>query len=373
MSFRIRRDFDGVHIRTSIPMVRLMLGSVFLIVGIGVAVAAFNGQLETKPGELPGIVFGVLFGGTFSLIGTLIAFTRSGLRVDTHHRTVTPWWGVLVPMFKTEHRIDSVREVHVSREVRQSSSGNGKRSSKTGYPVRLILENNDRTEISAPGDMVQARVLGEAVAKAGEWPMHHSAAGASIIRQPDQLDWSLRQHLLHESTAPSETTAPVATALSIERDRNGYVVQIPAMGMKSGIMLAGLMLPMAIIPVLFFMRGGSGPPLPFIVLAGAVFGVLILGIVLWMVHRTVLTTELRITPEELTIVRRVPWWKSIRTLRCDDIEELAVTSPSSRLSAIIASGGVTAVMDNRIEEFGRGLESADLNHVADLIRSTVCR
>ncbi|MBI1372280.1 MAG: hypothetical protein GC159_05905 [Phycisphaera sp.] len=374
MGFSVRKTFDGVEIRTGSPIPLKLFGLVFFAAGMGILYAKATGRMSSSGGSAGDALAPYIVGGVFGLFGFVTMGWRSGLRVNHRRRTLTTWWGVVVPLFSKDRDLEAVRAVHVCKEVRRTSNGKGGSSSKTVYPVRLVFDGSDRHEIKAPGSPIVARQLAEAVAHAADAPMHNAIGGESVIRQPDQLDWSLREHLLHAGDAPPEPTAPSDTTLRVEPERDGYAIDVPPLGVKSGIVLVLPAMGMAVIPlVIFFNMGDARPPLGFVLFACALFGVPFLGAALWMLHRTVVRTRIRLTPDELTITRRAPWWKSTRTLKCDDVEELTVSTAEHPLAALIAAGSVTAVTDARIEQFGQGLATDDLRYLADLIRHTVCR
>ena len=88
--------------------------------------------MEGSPGPLPS-VFVVLFGSVFAAVGAGLVFGRSGIVMDRGRGRVVQWWGLLVPMKRTETMLDAIRQVEMDY-----SSGDS--DSAATWPVKLTGE-----------------------------------------------------------------------------------------------------------------------------------------------------------------------------------------------------------------------------------------
>ena len=74
--------------------------------------------VEAHRGPLPS-VFVVLFGSVFAAVGAALVFGRSGIVLDRGPRPDHQWWGLLVPMKRTECMLDAIRQVEMDFPRRQ--------------------------------------------------------------------------------------------------------------------------------------------------------------------------------------------------------------------------------------------------------------
>ncbi|MDX1681586.1 MAG: hypothetical protein R3336_00565 [Phycisphaeraceae bacterium] len=354
---------------------RTVIGIGLIGIGLLVGWAVDAGHLkDPETGRALATWQAVLFGSIPVALGVAVGAFRSGITIDPRHNRVVTWSGPLFPLFSNEHELGDSRRVTVSREVRGGNSSNS--SSKTVYPVKLVFDAGEDIELAAETRPDRSRRLAERVARCAQLPMRNQMTDDVVDRQPHQLDWSLRQHLLADGDPPPLPTAPDGSTVKTQAaadDPTARAIELPPIGLaRSGLVLALPALPMLAFPFLFF-GGDSGPSPLFLAGVIGIVAVPILGVMVWAANRALTRTTLQVSPRELEIRRRGPLWRRTRRYSADDIEALSVESPSDHpLAGLVASGGLHIVTDERVEDVGRGCSAADLEYAADLIRHVVC-
>jgi len=180
----------------------ILFGMPFFIVGCLVLFLTFSGTLKGKNGQPAPIIFGILFGGVFTLVGSILAFGRSGFDFDKRAGTIRDWSGLLFPMFTKIHAINAYNEVRIKREVRKN-----KNSTYYVYEVSLCHNGDNPLKISAPTDMHDSRKLAEEIAKFVEMPLFDGCGDEIIRREHTSLDDSLRDQV-EKSGKPVDLSAP---------------------------------------------------------------------------------------------------------------------------------------------------------------------
>src|SRR5512137_2953520 len=95
------RDSGTLEIRSGGGCL-LIFGLPFLLAGLFVMQIPLGIiPMECSPGLLPS-VFVVLFGSVFAVVGAGLVFGRSGIILDRGRGRITQWYGLLVPMKRTE-------------------------------------------------------------------------------------------------------------------------------------------------------------------------------------------------------------------------------------------------------------------------------
>ena len=164
-------------------------GLPFFLAGVAIIVAAATGGMKTEDGAPMPLLFGILFGSVFASVGAGLMLGRAGVTIDRTSKTMTTWWGLLVPFRSTERPLGEVTTVALSREVR----GSGK-SSRTVYPVKLVGPEKP-VEIDAEQDYQSARRRAEKVAKFLDLGLEDTTSGQKVVREAGTLDESLRERL----------------------------------------------------------------------------------------------------------------------------------------------------------------------------------
>ncbi len=167
--------------------------------------------------------FGLPFGAVFFLVGAAVGLGRSGRLLDLRNRSLTAWWGLLVPFSRRRHKLDEFDRVTISREVRQS-----KDSSDTVYPVRLLGDAN-KVSFGEPRDYFEARRSGERLAKFMQVPLADSGMGSEIVKSPELLGLSLRHQIRKVGDLPPLPSPPTMQC-SIRRKGKAVMIQAQPRG-----------------------------------------------------------------------------------------------------------------------------------------------
>jgi hypothetical protein len=99
----------------------MLFGLAFLVVGLFISFLL----LTSRPGPTEIREIAVSFGGVLVLLGAIFMCVRVGVIVDRQRRTITTWWGLLVPLYRnrTEHPVSQMHFVTLSREERKAAKG----------------------------------------------------------------------------------------------------------------------------------------------------------------------------------------------------------------------------------------------------------
>ena len=146
----------------------------------------------------------VPFGSIFALVGLGLMTGRRGIIIDRRRHRVVKWYGLLVPMMRTEHMIVLCDRLDVSREVRTSDD-----STQIVYPVRI--EGNAQEKpvcIEEPLDYQQARATAESLARFLGLPVVDRSSGQEVVREPDRLDESLRERARRTGEEIADAAVP---------------------------------------------------------------------------------------------------------------------------------------------------------------------
>ncbi|MBI2994569.1 MAG: hypothetical protein HYY48_10400 [Gammaproteobacteria bacterium] len=178
---------------------------------------------------------GALVGGVFALVGAGFVFGRSGTILDRRRRTLTSWWGLLVPFFSTPYQIGRDAHVIVTREVR--------RSKNSTYIVFPVLIRGEGLSVSGgmSRDFDESRRMAEETAKFFGLAIHDLTGSEEVVREAGTLDESVqaRARRLHIATPlPAQPPRAVCT-IQYGGPRSTSVIEIPPAGI-AGAPVAGL-------------------------------------------------------------------------------------------------------------------------------------
>ena len=376
-----------------------IFGLPFLLVGLFVMQIPL-GIIPVKgsSGTLPSI-FVVLFGAVFAAVGAALVFGRSGILLDRSRGNIIQWYGLLIPMKRTEYLLDSIRQVEMN-----FSSGDS--DSPATWPVKLSGENiTTPLSVLQPTSFTEARQLAEELARFLRKPLVDSSTGETITRDPEYLDESYRDRMRRTGDAVSVMPPePPNMRSRLERTGDGFIIHIPV-NTKSGLhyipILASLIF--AGIVVLFFLRIIHYIPLAFIVLfviAGPALSALL------RVHRLNNEFEKLTVTKAFLRVEALKEGKSTTTeIPVSELEDFVAPSmrgvmntidilgmkkvslgdtgtprmpdgrpvPRFLLSLIKMAGskGIIARSDKAVVEFAKGLDEAEVAYLFALIRKTI--
>jgi hypothetical protein len=184
--------------------------------------------MKGSSGTLPS-VFIFLFGSVFATVGAALVFGRSGIILDRGRGRIVQWYGLLVPMKRTEYLLDSVGQVEMN-----FSSGDS--DSAATWPVTLSGESIAKAiSVLQPTSFIEARQLAEELSRFLRKPLIDSSTGERVTRDPEHLDESYRDRVRRIGEAVSVLPPePSAMCSRVERTGDGLIIHIPE-NAKSGI------------------------------------------------------------------------------------------------------------------------------------------
>lgn len=200
----------------------MLFGFAFLAVGLFISSLLL---LVARPGSTELIIpTGVLM-----FVGAVLICVRVGVIVDRQRRTLTTWWGLLVPIYrsKTERSISHDQFVTLSRVERKA----GKGQIYVVFPVTLGGRGSDAITIHEPHDHDKASQLAEDLAKFLGFGIRDRSFAEEVVREAGKLDKSLRERLKRLGRAvPLPVQAPGARAiLNYGGIRSPTTIEIPPM------------------------------------------------------------------------------------------------------------------------------------------------
>ena len=362
-----------------------LFGLPFFLAGLFILSLPF--KLFPVEGEIPWYV-ALPFGGVFAAVGAGLMFGRSGLIIDRRQKTIIQWWGLLVPMKRTEYLLDSFRRVTLGKEERDSGE-----TSYTAFPVRLEGEGAVKPlEIEAPKNYEQARHSAEALAKFLNWPLADSSTGAKLVREPDRLDEPLREQARRERAPAEWATPPFGTRMQVRQEAGATVFDLPPPGLSlTHYLQLGFGLVFAGVVIYFFLGPLLKLPMPgvlryfFLGFIGLFF---VLGPILSALHsvwsQAWSRTRVVASREWLRVEERGLIRSKVREIPAAEIEELVLPEqkleiplerlpdgaslpPNSRTMAFLnwiarwaPPRPILARSDRQTLEFGRGLSPEEL-------------
>lgn len=116
----------------------VILGLPFFLVGLFVTQIPFGiipVELEARP-----LVMAILWplGPLFAVVGFILMLSRSGIIINRRTRVAIQWWGILIPMKKTEYNMDDFIKVRI--ELRT-----GDRRSPDTFHINLARAGSQNT------------------------------------------------------------------------------------------------------------------------------------------------------------------------------------------------------------------------------------
>lgn len=363
--------------------------------------------MEGSSGDLPSI-FVVLFGSIFAAVGVCLVFGRSGIIIDRGRGRVLQWYGFLVPMKRTEHMLDSIRQVEMS-----FSSGDS--DSAATWPVKLSGEEIAKPiSVLQPKNFAEARQLAEELSRFLRKPLVDSSTGESVTRDPEHLDESYRDRVRRTGEAVSVLPPEPSTMRSrVERTGDGVIVHIPGQAKSgiyyipvffsllfSGIVVWFFLLPIITSPMPDFIRYVFLSFIGLFFIAGPVISALL------RVFRLKKEFERIIITKDVIRVKALKQGKHATTeIPVSELEDLVAPTlrevmnntetpgmkkvslgdtgtprmpdgrpmPSFMLSLIkmVGSKGIIARSDKAVVEFASGLDEAEIAWIFALVRKTI--
>lgn len=177
--------------------------------------------MEGAPGGLTSI-FVILFGAVFAAVGAALVFGRNGIILDRGRGRILQWYGLLVPMKRTEYLLDAVDQVEMN-----FSSGDS--DSPATWPIKLSGRSIAKPiSILQPASFTEARQLAEELSRFLYKPLVDSSTGEKITRDPDHLNEPYRDRARRTGErAISLPPEPSNKRSRMERTSEGLIIHIP--------------------------------------------------------------------------------------------------------------------------------------------------
>jgi hypothetical protein len=359
----------------------MLFGLPFFAAGVGIIIAALAGVMKSEGGGPAPLFFIIPFGLIFASVGAGLMFGRAGIILESRSRTITEWWGLLVPFKRTTTSYDAMKTVTISRERRQS-----KNSSYTVYPVRMEGEDGV-IDIEEPRDYAKARSRAEEVAKFLSFGIEDSSTGEKVIREAGTLDMSLRDRARasgEPTERPPEQPSPSRVQTTSAGSQATFDLPPPGLGVIGTVaVVIGLIF--ACVPILFgggflfssgFAKdvGKAWPVLAFFAVFGLIWMSATLGFVVSTLRKATARGRLIVDPRELTLEMRSFLGTKTEKISADELEELAVVGnndqriPEAMRALVGTDKRIVARSDSATIEFGRGLSHAELEWLCGTIR-----
>lgn len=109
-------------------------------------------------------------GLVFTIAGSALVLVRNGITINRRSRTITQWWGLLMPMKRTEYRLDAFDCVRLDFYA-------GDRNSDDTYTINLIGSGHSTPfYIPSPGDYEGAHQMAEQLSRFLDIPFEDTVA-----------------------------------------------------------------------------------------------------------------------------------------------------------------------------------------------------
>jgi len=226
----------------------VLFGLPFFLAGLAVMIS-WTGIIPAENDPPPWYI-AVPFGLVFVCVGAAFLFGRGGVKLDRANRTVTSWWGLLVPFKSTTRSLDKYDHVTLSKEIRRS-----KNSTYTVYPVRLVGEEKD-VKFEEPQDYGKARKKAEEVAGFLGFRIKDSTGAAVVWRSPEEFDESLRERARRTEMEVDVPDPPQFMQTRTRVEGRRVIIDLPSAGFKLQ-HVVGVVMGVAVMAgaVLFFALG----------------------------------------------------------------------------------------------------------------------
>ena len=307
----------------------MLVGLGFLAVGL--LVSFLLPTSPRAPARAP-IVFGVL-----ALVGAILVCVRMGVVIDRRQRTITTWWGLLVPFFRTEHPLSEARFVSISREERRAG-----RTTYEVFPVRLERANTRAVAIRAAPDHDTARRFAEDVARFVHLGIRDRSSRQEVAREAGTLDQPVQRSVRRAGASMRLPAQPPAARaiFAYGGARSPSTIEIPPIGHDAR-EFRRLVVVACVSALVFELIAYGEWDVPTGV--GGLLGFLLVpGLLLPLVIRSaVLREDLVVSPDDLVVTRRDLFGTTITRLTSREIEEVEVIQGKHGLTgrfAVIGGG-----------------------------------
>lgn len=371
-------DPDVMELKKGGHPALIAVGALFLFLEAMFCIFIFTDAEFRK--DMAAMIVTLAMSSIFGLVGIGLMFGRSGMILNRHTKTITKWWGILVPMHRTGYSWIDFDQVIVNREVRRTQ-----KSSYTVFPVRLRNTQLDKkVNVEENTDYLTSRRTAETLAKFIKIPMADSSGDALVVREYTELDETVRDRVRRTGKLTEVPELPKSSKLQQKVDGQDLVIQIPASGfgcLSIFVMIFAIVITLVasgILLVLVMEPGQSNDPLavqlivPCILLLPAIF------LFLLSSHIASSRVEIRVSPERLMVKKISKFTTNVQEIPTNQLEELTIAESNNpalqgnaALLNIFGEGTILARSDYAVIVLGSGLNKAELKWLLAVIENTV--
>ncbi|HUG16480.1 MAG TPA: hypothetical protein VMM78_15860, partial [Thermomicrobiales bacterium] len=237
--------------------------------------------------------------------------------IDRQHCTITTWWGLLVPFYRSRHPVSQAHWVVISRE--QRSVGKGGRYEV--FPVRLEGANTKAITIRTAVDHDTARRLAEDVAKFA----HLGIRDRSSKRKAGTLDQPVQRSVRRagRSMRPPAQPRAARAIFTYRGTRAPSTIEIPPIGHDAREVRRIIVLGCFMAFVLELMvYGESDVPIGVV----GLFGFLLVPVILLplLIRSAILREHVTVSPDDLVVTTRDLLGTRTTRMTSGEIEEVEV-------------------------------------------------
>ena len=331
------------------------------------------------------------FGAVFLLLGAVLCFGRSGLIIDRRRGTLVRWSGLLVPMKKSTQLLAYYDRITLRSELRR-----GEHRMYRAYPILLAGTRGAPEAIlfTDPADYAHARKTAERISRFLQLPLVDTTSGQEVIRDPDELDDSVRDRAKRNADGFAVAAPPPGMRARIREDAGNLVVDIPRrkLGFEHARAMAVLVL---IGAAAAFLALGVGDSRDFegsdLILHAPIALAIPLFAIRAVLRQTRKSARITVSREMLEVEKCDSRGRRVTRIPVDELETFAVGNPDRQCEAPDGPGGrsdaqvvagrrllanlylieigpsITASSDEGTVSFGRGLGEEELLHLHALI------
>lgn len=198
---------------------RVIVSLIFIAIGL-LMLASASGIVEV-PNSPPTVM--LIVGTIFLVLSLVFLLARKGLVFDKGRGEILKWYGLLIPMKTSTLRTEEFDKVKIIKEEKRT-----KNSKVIFYRVRLGRKNTeDSFTVDTFTNYHQGRVFAEKIALFFELPLHDESTGQLQIRQPSDLNKSIRQLAKEKGEKVEVPAMPHNMTASIKQDEKGVIIEIP--------------------------------------------------------------------------------------------------------------------------------------------------
>lgn len=345
-----------------------MAGLPFLLAGLFCMVAPFLPVLSNLNRLSWQAVGWSLFGLVFVVSGAILALGRTGTVLDRETWTVRRWWGLPFTIWSRSAPLDHFIHVRLERSLGDEDDS---------FPVRL-MGDGATVQVFDSSCYHQSRVQAERVATFLGWDLHDRSRGEAVVREPAELQETLRERLQRSGAAPSMRSRPEEAKAVCRVEGGSLSLEIPPMGMdgahRSVILTGQVVLFMVFLGLAYLVPKASvarsGSVGDYFMVMGITLSFSLMG--LWMAFALIRAgrkwaaraTSVYIDDRYLRVIHHSVYEEESIEFGLDELEELVIGLAQEGMSwkrqeALIARSDRTTL------EFGLGLSREELEWLRD--------